>query len=247
MRTLTASARMLAFTAAIVNDQTKIGDDLETFMRAQVMLPVLIAISKVISNEIGITVATAAMQTHGGNGYNQDSGIEVLLRDVQALSIYDGANDMLALDLVVRRLDDGRHMAVDALINWLHQQISDLPESGEHTRYVERVLDTLTQIDGTVKVLNAQLRSSPFAALQCAHDFLWLIGHVVIGMLWLRVLSNLNTVSLPVEPTAKRAEAKFFFSYLFIDTALRISRLKQSVDIEQALKTYPITNNNYQR
>jgi acyl-CoA dehydrogenase len=242
MRTLTASARMLAVTAALVNDQTQVEGDVETFMRAQVMLPVLMSISKVINSEIGITVVTAAMQMHGGHGYIRDSGIDVLLRDVQFLPVYESTNDMLALDLVVRRLNDGCHMAVAAMLDWLHQQISDLPESGEHTRYVERVLDTLNQIDDAAKILNAQLRSSPFSALQCGHDFLWLIGHGVMATLWLRVLSTLNTINLPIEPIAKRAEAKFYFSYLLADTDLRISRLKQSGDIEHALETYPISN-----
>lgn len=242
MRTLTASARMLAFTAALVNDQTKVENDLETYMRAQVILPVLIATSKVICSDIGVTVATAAMEAHGGSGNVQDPGIKLLLRDVQTLSILGGANDMLALDLIVRRLDDGRHKAVMALINWLRQHISDLPESGEHTRYVERVLDSLNQVDGVAMVLDAKLRSTPFAALQCAHDFLWLIGYVVIATRWLRVLSSVNAGQQTIDPIAKRAEAKFFFSYLFIDVSLRVSRLKQSDDIEQALKSYPINN-----
>lgn len=242
MRTLTSSARMLAFITSLVNDQTTAGCDIETVMRAQVILPVLMSASKAICSEIGVDVVTAAMQTHGGHGYIRDSGIELLLRDVQILPIYEGTNDVQSLDLVLRRLDDGRHQAVEAVIDWLRQQICELPDTGPHRDYVKRALDTLRQIEGVVKILKTDLQRSPFAALQCAREFLWLIGHGVMATLWLRALSSLDAADLPVDPIAKRAEAQFYFAYLLPDAVLRATRLHESIEIEGALKAYPVSN-----
>ncbi|WP_431484107.1 acyl-CoA dehydrogenase [Pseudomonas solani] len=243
MRTLTASARMLAFVTALVNEQTQASADPATRMRAQVVLPVLMSAAKAISSEIGVEVATAAMQTHGGHGYIKDTGIEVLLRDVQILPIYEGTNDVQSLDLVLRRLDDGRHQAIDATLAWLREQIAELPAAGPHLDHVSGTLAVLDRIDGVVTQLKADLKSAPFAALQCARELLWLVGHGVMATLWLRALAALDGSGLPIDTAAKHAQARFYFAYLLPDAELRIARLAAASDIEQALKTYPLNLN----
>ncbi|MHA5498425.1 acyl-CoA dehydrogenase [Pseudomonas aeruginosa] len=243
MRTLTSSARMLAFMTSLVNEQSLDPADAAVRMRAQVILPVLMSASKAISSEIGVDVATAAMQTHGGHGYIKDTGIEVLLRDVQILPIYEGTNDVQSLDLVLRRLDDGRHQALDVTLAWLREQISELPENGQHTDYVKSTLKLLSRIEDVVGMLKADLLRSPFAALQCAREFLWLVGHGVMATLWLRALSTLDGSGLPIDKVAKRSQGQFYFSYVLPDAELRISRLEAASSIEQALKAYPVSLN----
>lgn len=243
MRTLTSSARMLAFMTALVNEQSLDPADPAVRMRAQVILPVLMSASKAISSEIGVEVATAAMQTHGGHGYIKDTGIEVLLRDVQILPIYEGTNDVQSLDLVLRRLDDGRHQTIDATLGWLREQIAELPESGQHTDYVKSTLKLLSRIDEVVGMLKADLLRSPFSALQCAREFLWLVGHGAMATLWLRALSTLDATGLPIDKVAKRSQGQFYFSYVLPDAELRISRLEAASSIEQALKAYPVSLN----
>ncbi|SDI16581.1 hypothetical protein SAMN05216603_12356 [Pseudomonas benzenivorans] len=239
MRTLTASARMLAFSAALINEQTS-ADDTAQRMVANVLLPVLMSVSKAVCSEIGVEVATASMQTHGGHGYIKDTGVEALLRDVQILPIYEGTNDVQALDLVLRRLDDGRSQPVEAVLGWLRGQVAELKVPANLSTYTERTLNTLDMLEEAVGLLKADMQSSRFAALQCAREFLWLIGHAVISTLWLRALSALDDADLPIDASAKRSEAQFYFSYLLPDAALRIARLKASVEIEGALKAYQV-------
>ncbi|MED7666668.1 acyl-CoA dehydrogenase [Pseudomonas moraviensis subsp. stanleyae] len=243
MRMLVSSARMLAFSTSLVNEQTNDGVSVETRMRAQVMLPVLMSASKAICSEVGVDVATAAMQTHGGHGYIRDTGVEVLLRDVQILPIYEGTNDVQSLDLILRRLDDGRHQAVDATLDWLREQISELPDVGSHAHYVEKTLNLLSRIEAVVKMLKTDFARSPYAALQCAREFLWLIGHGVIATLWLRALAALEAKDLPVDKVVKLAQGQFYFAYQLPDAELRISRLEAAAEIEQALKAYPVSLN----
>lgn len=235
MHTLTASARMLAVAAALVNEQTYAGQGV-----ANVLLPILMSVSKAVCSEIGVEVATAAMQTHGGHGYIKDSGVEALLRDVQILPIYEGTNDVQALDLVLRRLDDGKTRGVDVVLSWLRKQVDDVQVGPEIDAYIEQVRSTLDKLEEAVALLKVDLQSSRFAALQCAREFLWLIGHAVIATLWLRALAALNATDLPIDPSAKRAQAQFYFCYLLPDAELRIARLRASAQIEAALKTYPV-------
>ncbi|KVQ18852.1 hypothetical protein WL99_12010 [Burkholderia cepacia] len=232
MRTITSSARTLAFFAAILQERTGSGDRSEA-AEAERLLSVLMPVAKAMCSEYGVEVATAAMQTYGGHGYIRDNGIEGMLRDVQILPIYEGTNDIQSLDIVLRRLEEGcPHLSA-----WLQQQLQALPSSP----FAERVRRTLGLIEAATGQLVAQLRSDPFSALQMAREFLWLIGHGVLGVLWLRVLHAVESGEpLPVEAAAKRSEAGFYFSFLHPEVELRAARLAAAGDVQAALQLYPV-------
>lgn len=237
MRMLTSSARMLAFTTALLNEHSQDHHDPSVMAQAQQVLPVLMSLAKTICSEIGVEVASAAMQTHGGHGYIRDTGIEVLLRDVQILPIYEGTNDVQALDLVLRRIDDGHHQAVDLTLHWLRAQLARLPTDGPLQAHIGAVTALLHDAGAATQQLKAELKQQPFAALQCAREFLWLLGHCVIATLWLRVLNSLDTATQSIDTTAKRAEADFYFAYQLPEAHLRLARLRASNAIADALQT----------
>src|SRR5581483_4326312 len=49
-----------------------------------------------------IAVVSEAIEAFGGAGYVEDTGLPVLLRDTQVLSIWEGTTNVLALDLLLR-------------------------------------------------------------------------------------------------------------------------------------------------
>ena len=61
----------------------------------------------------GFALASDALQVFGGHGYTHDWGIEQCLRDARIAMIYEGTNQIQAIDLVVRKLvtDGGRAFA----------------------------------------------------------------------------------------------------------------------------------------
>ncbi|MBZ5794543.1 acyl-CoA dehydrogenase family protein [Burkholderia contaminans] len=235
MRTLTASARMLAFLAAIMHESSGSADE-AIASHAETLVSVLMPLTKAICSEIGVEVATAAMQIYGGHGYIRDSGIERMLRDVQILPIYEGTNDIQALDIVLRRIGDG----TNTLMQWLRRQVAELEPSAHMTG----VCKTFDLIDTATYELGTALKTTPFASLQMAREYLWLLGHGVMGVLWLRALATLDTTEgLPVDPVAKRAEAAFYFAYVHPDAELRAARLAAAAQIQSALQAYPIQVN----
>lgn len=232
MRTLTASARMLAFLAAITQECAG-SSDATMSAKAAPLLSVLMPLSKAIASEYGVEVATAAMQTYGGHGYIRDHGIEGMLRDVQILPIYEGTNDIQALDIVLRRLGDG----CPELLSWMRKEAAGMPES----RALARTCKTYDLIEAAAGKLAEDLKTDPFATLQMAREFLWLLGHGVMGTLWLRALHAIDTAAeLSVDAAAKRAEAAFYFSFIHPDADLRAARLSAAADVQSALQAYPI-------
>jgi alkylation response protein AidB-like acyl-CoA dehydrogenase len=76
------------------------------------LLRLLVPIAKLYTAKQAVAVASEAIESFGGAGYIEDTGLPRLLRDAQVLSIWEGTTNVLSLD-VLRAL--GRS---DALQVW---------------------------------------------------------------------------------------------------------------------------------
>lgn len=65
---------------------------------------VLTPVAKAFGSDIGVEVASSALQVHGGAGYVEQTGASQFLRDAMVATIYEGTNDIQSLDLVGRKL-----------------------------------------------------------------------------------------------------------------------------------------------
>lgn len=88
--------------------------------RAALLTP----ITKAHGTDIGIEVATAGIQVHGGMGFIEETGAAQYLRDVRVTAIYEGTNGIQAMDLVGRKMMDSGEAAFRLL-----QEIEDAAEA----------------------------------------------------------------------------------------------------------------------
>jgi alkylation response protein AidB-like acyl-CoA dehydrogenase len=74
----------------------------------------LTPIAKAWSTDLGVEVASVAVQVHGGMGYIEETGAAQHYRDARIAPIYEGTNGIQAIDLVGRKLagDGGAAMRV---------------------------------------------------------------------------------------------------------------------------------------
>ena len=67
----------------------------------------LTPVAKSFGSDTGVEISVSAIQIHGGTGYIEDSGAAQFLRDAVVATIYEGTNDIQALDLAGRKLVPG--------------------------------------------------------------------------------------------------------------------------------------------
>ena len=79
----------------------------------QRLLRALTPIAKLTTAKQAVAIASEAIESCGGAGYIEDTGLPTLLRDAQVLPIWEGTTNVLALD-TVRAL--GKGGALEALI-----------------------------------------------------------------------------------------------------------------------------------
>ncbi|KFP91209.1 hypothetical protein N311_08530, partial [Apaloderma vittatum] len=79
----------------------------------QLLLRLLIPLAKLYTGKQASAVVVEAMESFGGQGYMEDTGLPVIVRDALVLSIWEGTKNILSLD-VLRSLtkSQGQAMAV---------------------------------------------------------------------------------------------------------------------------------------
>ncbi len=107
MRASIFAARAIALSCAIATDMARATGNGDWQARAALLTP----IAKAYGTDVGIAVASEAIQVHGGMGYIEETGVAQFLRDVRVTAIYEGTNGIQAMDLVGRKMMDGGEAA----------------------------------------------------------------------------------------------------------------------------------------
>jgi len=132
----TEAAFHLAFFVAELNGLSEAGEISET---DALLLRVLTPIMKLTTGKQAVTVASEVLESFGGAGYIEDTGLPVLLRDSQVLPIWEGTTNVLALDtlraLGIHVSDESNKLAVlqATLTKWLESVRSPVLEKAART------------------------------------------------------------------------------------------------------------------
>ena len=129
-------------------------------------------------SEQGFLGASACLQVLGGHGYVSEWGMEQIVRDSRVAMIYEGTNEIQAIDLLVRKVLPDGGQALDALLAELQ---ADMPPSGQAR--CQRLRALVAQIMAT---------SVHDASLPCAvaDDFLRALAMVLMDWAWALIVAT---------------------------------------------------------
>ncbi|HEX5883361.1 MAG TPA: acyl-CoA dehydrogenase family protein [Pyrinomonadaceae bacterium] len=96
----------LAFFVAELTGRSETGEITED---DALLLRLLTPVMKLTTGKQAVMVASEVLETFGGAGYVEDTGLPVLLRDSQVLPIWEGTTNVLALD-ALRALRSGESL-----------------------------------------------------------------------------------------------------------------------------------------
>jgi alkylation response protein AidB-like acyl-CoA dehydrogenase len=189
---------------------------------ANELLALLTPIVKGFFTENGFSLSSAALQVWGGYGYTHDGGIEQTLRDSRAAMIYEGTNEIQAVDLLVRKIigDRGRRMeALFRLAEEAAQLCRDSPcrELGEALTVVVARWRTVTQ------AIIDEASAEPVAAYRAAGDYLRLAGLCLLGVWWARIALLAAPRANEAFYRAKLDTARFYFDHVLPEANLRLT------------------------
>ena len=176
-------ARALTFWAASLIDAAHKKGDAAADGLVSLMIPVI----KGFQTDRGFEMAVQAQQVWGGHGYIEDNGMSQFVRDARIAQIYEGANGVQALDLVGRKLtaDGGKHvMAFFEMVKAECKAHDGDPRMAAFTDPLKQASKAM-QAAGMFFMQNGM--KNPNAALAGSYDFMLMMGHVCMGLMWTRM------------------------------------------------------------
>jgi alkylation response protein AidB-like acyl-CoA dehydrogenase len=187
LRARTDATRVIAFWTALLLDEAEHHPEAVRRASAADHVALLTPVAKSLFTELGHRSADEALQVWGGYGYVHDYGIEQTVRDSRIAMIYEGTNEIQAIDLVQRKLlaDGGRRAA--ALRSELAAEVDKCRAQPSLRPFADALA---TQLGAWAAVQQALLEADPADAeypLRVADDVLAGIGHALLAWAWTRI------------------------------------------------------------
>ena len=111
--------RVLAYRTAVELDLLKHHPDAARRETAQRWCSLVTPILKAAFTDQGFHGASDCLQVFGGHGYVREWGVEQIVRDARVTMIYEGTNEIQAIDLLVRKVLPDGGAALGALLDEL--------------------------------------------------------------------------------------------------------------------------------
>jgi len=230
-------ARAFTYWGATLIDQAHAGD-----ADADALISLMTPVIKGFLTDKGFETCVLAQQTLGGSGFTQEWGIEQFVRDARITMIYEGTNGIQALDLVGRKLGLNGGKTVMAFFEMIKTFCA------EHKGDAAFETDFLNPLKAASKDLQAagmyfmqNGMKNPNNALSGSYDFMHMMGHVCLGLMWARMAkASMGALAAGDTDTAfheaKIATGRYYTARQLPATALHLARIKTGADTVMALE-----------
>ena len=179
LKARTEGARVLAYWAAQALDEqaahAEAGARAAAGDRATLLTPVI----KALLTELGHYGADRALGVWGGHGYIHEYGIEQIVRDSRIALIYEGTNEIQAIDLVLRKILPDGGEKLGSLLDWAAAQC----EGSAHATAARAGLQGVRE---AVAALRAEAATDPELPYRAADDLLFALGEALLACAWAR-------------------------------------------------------------
>ncbi|WP_397476359.1 acyl-CoA dehydrogenase family protein [Pusillimonas sp.] len=212
--------RMLAYHIAVILDEAERHPDTGQRALKQGQLSLLTPVLKSMATDQAFDGASKALQIFGGHGFMTEMGIEQYVRDTRIALIYEGTNEIQAIDLVVRKIVADKGRQLELLLTELRQMAhgADSEFMSAQRGSLDELVDAIT---ARAKRIIAAADADSNLPHHVAPDMLRLIGHGVLSGLWLQAARAAQT-RLEHDTgfyQAKIDTAQYYFSYVLPETA----------------------------
>lgn len=178
------AGRMLAYRTAQELDAAKHHPDAARKAAANRWCALVTPVLKAAWTDQAFSGASACLQVFGGHGYVREWGIEQHVRDARVAMIYEGTNEIQAIDLLVRKvLPDG----ANGLLTLISELTEDLPETTNSAATAE-ALARFASFSGTQLLEGTQAQgASPELPYWLADDFLRAMALLLMAWAWTHI------------------------------------------------------------
>jgi hypothetical protein len=173
--------RLLAYRTGIELDLAKHAPDAARRESAQNWCSLVTPMLKAMGTEQGFGGASRCLQVFGGHGYVKEWGIEQIVRDARVTMIYEGTNEIQAIDLLARKVLPDGGASLDALFAMLAAEL-DAGDAADG-----QVLQRFDAVRAITHALAAATAEAPTLPYEAADDYLRAVGLALFSWAWRRI------------------------------------------------------------
>ena len=161
------------------------------------------------------------------------------VRDARIAQIYEGANGVQALDLVGRKLgqDGGKH--VMAFFEMIKGFIKENSADERMTPFLDPLKKASKDVQAAGMFFMTNAMKNPNAALAGSYDFMLMMGHTCLGLMWARMakaaFAGLDAGGDTEFLNAKLATGRYYMARQLPATGLHLARIESGADPVMAL------------
>ena len=204
------------------------------------LISLMTPVIKGFLTDVGYAMTVEAQQVYGGHGYIEEWGMSQFTRDARIAMIYEGANGVQALDLVGRKLaqDGGKH--VMAFFEMIKSYCAEQKDVEGMEAFIEPLKKASKDLQAAGMFFMQNGMKNPNAALAGSTDFMHMMGHVCLGLMWARMArASLDALaSSPADAAfyeTKLATGRYYMARRLPATALHLARIESGADTVMAL------------
>ncbi|RYF33084.1 MAG: acyl-CoA dehydrogenase [Comamonadaceae bacterium] len=212
-------ARVLAYRTALQLDVAKHATDAKARDKAQRWCALITPVLKAACTQQAFMGASECLQVFGGHGYVREWGIEQVVRDARVTMIYEGTNEIQAIDLLVRKvLADGGTGMSGVLI-----ELRDALEAARETDAdVQRRLAQLRYLTTTLAMAATV---DPVLPYEVADDYLRVVMITLLAWAWARI-----DVAAPADDPRWSRPSAAFRRHVLPEFEMRLGIVKRAAD-----------------
>ena len=192
-------------------DQTAVAD-------AENTVALLTPVIKAFFSDLGVTSTLSAQQIYGGHGYIREHGMEQLVRDARIAPIYEGTNEVQALDLVARKLSGKTGEFAGRFLAGWQAFLKEHENDEEVATIISPVATALQRLIDTTRWVQDKAESNDAAMRGAATQYLRLFGLTIIACFWSQIFVTIRDKDGAFYDI-KRKLAHFYVQQILPETA----------------------------
>ena len=210
-------ARVLAYQTGLALDMAKHHPEATQRASAQRWCALITPILKSACTEQGFHGASDCLQVFGGHGYVSEWGIEQNVRDARIAMIYEGTNEIQAIDLLMRKVLGDGGAALNAVLDELS---TGLDSQQTHEAQVLQLFQTLRSV--TQEAAQVQTLDEGTVTLNwIAGDYLRLATLALLAWSWTRI-----EAAQPTEVLRWHAPAQALRAWVLPEFDMRVNIIR---------------------
>jgi alkylation response protein AidB-like acyl-CoA dehydrogenase len=218
---VTEATRVIAYRAALAIDESHHHDDPAQRDAAAELAALLTPVLKAFATHQGFHTAAAAQQVFGGYGYVREYGIEQQVRDARIAMIYEGTNEVQAIDLVQRKVLADAGAALAALLDECETEAGRASDDEFAAALRHACRDARDAAAALIEGAKVD-REWP---LRAADDFLFALAHTLMAWAWAASARAAAGEPDRAWAQAKVERARYGMQWLLPEGAMRWTRV----------------------